>query len=79
MEKLDRFGAKYIRVPCFQNMGSCTYNDICPMLQQFTCDANDASNLNCHCPFKKVNLSFKILLYLFFNYGLKFIYSILRG
>ncbi|XP_071087321.1 ganglioside GM2 activator-like isoform X2 [Haliotis cracherodii] len=43
----------WIQLPCIGNIGSCTYDDICPLLNQIgDCpDSFKAANVPCKCPF----------------------------
>ncbi|XP_072001654.1 ganglioside GM2 activator-like isoform X2 [Engystomops pustulosus] len=49
---------EWISVPCVDNIGTCTYSDVCHLLDTFfkpgqQCPAPLATNgLPCHCPFK---------------------------
>lgn len=49
-------GSTYIRLPCIQNLGSCTYKNVCDMLVGATCpDPLVQYGIPCRCPFKKNN------------------------
>lgn len=42
----------YIEVPCVDNIGSCTYNNICTMLAPIKCPQQLLDlGFTCHCPF----------------------------
>lgn len=42
----------WIKVPCKNNIGSCTYSDVCPMLEDQTCPPQLIKiGLPCQCPF----------------------------
>lgn len=42
----------YIEIPCVDNVGSCTYNDICGMLANVTCPQQLLDlGFTCQCPF----------------------------
>ena len=43
----------WVKVPCIDDIGSCTYDDICQKLKGVTCPgALTKHNITCHCPFK---------------------------
>lgn len=49
--KKKLFGV-FIEVPCVDNFGSCTYNNICPMLANITCPQQLIDmGFTCQCPF----------------------------
>lgn len=40
-----------VEIPCLDNIGSCDYDDICPMLQNITCPPElKKYGIPCHCP-----------------------------
>lgn len=42
----------YVEIPCVDNLGSCTYNNICPMLAKIECPQQLIDlGFTCHCPF----------------------------
>ena len=50
----DVFGS-WLKVPCIDNVGSCTYTDLCPLLSGITCPPSfDQQKVPCKCPFSKV-------------------------
>lgn len=51
-----RVAGKYIKLPCVDQFGSCTYEDLCTILAKITDCPKFIVDLgsNCHCPLKKV-------------------------
>jgi len=50
----------WIKIPCIDNIGSCNYDDICPLLEKAfpTCPPEFLkNNIPCHCPVKKGSYS----------------------
>nr|KAI8751746.1 putative ganglioside GM2 activator [Biomphalaria glabrata] len=47
----------WIAISCTGHVGSCTYDNVCPMLQNL-CPADVAGELPCKCPLKKGNYKF---------------------
>jgi len=46
----------WITVPCIDNVGSCTYDDLCNIMTQFGCPAPFKEyGIPCRCPFAKVS------------------------
>ncbi|XP_065062566.1 ganglioside GM2 activator-like [Rhopilema esculentum] len=44
----------YVKVPCVDNLGSCTYENPCSLLQNVTCpEIFKQHGINCRCPVKK--------------------------
>ncbi|XP_052077961.1 uncharacterized protein LOC127715881 [Mytilus californianus] len=44
---------KYIKIPCIDSFGSCTYDDVCELLDEITCpDPIVKAGIPCQCPFK---------------------------
>ncbi|CAG2248451.1 GM2A [Mytilus edulis] len=44
---------KYIKIPCIDNFGSCTYDDLCELLDEANCpDPLVKAGIPCQCPFK---------------------------
>lgn len=51
--QVEKFGF-WVTIPCEDNVGSCTYPDICSLLPNTTCPAEfQKHNIPCHCPFKQ--------------------------
>ncbi|XP_069131261.1 ganglioside GM2 activator-like [Argopecten irradians] len=51
-----KVGSTYVKLPCIDNFGSCTYDDVCEMLQSVTCpDPFVSAGIDCQCPFKTGN------------------------
>ena len=45
----------WIRIPCINNVGSCTYPDLCDNLSTVTCPLSFVQQkVPCQCPFRKV-------------------------
>jgi len=43
-----------VEIPCIDNVGSCDYSDVCPMLQNITCPPElQKYGIPCHCPISK--------------------------
>ncbi|KAJ8298381.1 hypothetical protein KUTeg_024912 [Tegillarca granosa] len=43
----------WFKIPCINNVGSCTYPNVCQQLQPVTCpDVLTQHGIPCHCPFK---------------------------
>lgn len=43
----------FIGIPCVDNVGSCTYNDVCPLLEKIECPKELIDRgFRCHCPFE---------------------------
>lgn len=53
--EIDRkVGSSWLKIPCFGNIGSCHYDDICDLLAGATCpDPFVTNNIPCKCPFTK--------------------------
>eukprot|EP01105_Mastigella_eilhardi_P027195 TRINITY_DN824_c0_g2_i1.p1 TRINITY_DN824_c0_g2~~TRINITY_DN824_c0_g2_i1.p1 ORF type:complete len:206 (+),score=70.74 TRINITY_DN824_c0_g2_i1:81-620(+) len=50
MEK--QMGSTWVQIPCVDGIGSCTWDDICPLLANETCPSELSQyNIPCHCPF----------------------------
>lgn len=55
-------GDLWIQLPCIDQLGSCTYNDVCTILDNLippgtTCPEPLLTyGIPCHCPFKAVRL-----------------------
>ncbi|CAG5115764.1 unnamed protein product [Candidula unifasciata] len=43
----------WLTIPCIDDMGSCTYDDICPKLAKITCPKQFGTTIPCKCPFTK--------------------------
>ncbi|KAK3788797.1 hypothetical protein RRG08_029245 [Elysia crispata] len=44
----------WIDIPCIDNIGSCTYDDLCSILQKIQCPADlQKQGIPCSCPFNK--------------------------
>jgi len=54
LELMERSG-QFIKIPCIGNIGSCSYNDICGMMQAIQqCPPEFLdNNIPCRCPFNK--------------------------
>ncbi|OWF44268.1 ganglioside GM2 activator-like [Mizuhopecten yessoensis] len=51
-----KVGSTYVKIPCIDNFGSCTYDDVCVLLQSVTCpDPFVKAGIDCQCPFKTGN------------------------
>ncbi|KAL3878363.1 hypothetical protein ACJMK2_030722, partial [Sinanodonta woodiana] len=51
-----KIGGVWNKFPCLGLIGSCHYNDLCPLLSSVTCpDPIVKAGLGCSCPFKKGN------------------------
>ncbi|CAG5129237.1 unnamed protein product [Candidula unifasciata] len=50
-----KVGSIWVKIPCIQNLGSCTYEDLCELLAQITeCPAPLVSaGIPCACPYKQ--------------------------
>lgn len=49
----------WFKIPCINNVGSCTYPNVCQQLQPVTCpDVLTQHGIPCHCPFKANSYSF---------------------
>ena len=47
----------YIKVPCIDHFGSCTYESLCDILQPVECpDEFNKAGVPCKCPFKTVSV-----------------------
>jgi len=61
-----KVGSTWIKIPCIGNIGSCTYDDLCELLQGADCPPPFGANgVPCKCPFtagsyKLPNVSFDI-------------------
>jgi len=43
-----------VEIPCLDNIGSCDYDDICPLLQNITCPPElKKYGIPCHCPIRR--------------------------
>lgn len=48
---------KFVKLPCVDNFGSCTYPDLCLLLEQVQCpDPIVRIGIDCMCPLKAVSL-----------------------
>ena len=48
---------EWIKIPCVDSVGSCSYQDICAFLEEVTCpDPLVKAGIPCKCPFKPVRL-----------------------
>ncbi|XP_060066661.1 ganglioside GM2 activator-like [Ylistrum balloti] len=51
-----KVGSTYVKIPCIDNFGSCTYDDVCELLESVTCpDPFVKAGIDCQCPFKTGN------------------------
>ncbi|XP_005110587.2 ganglioside GM2 activator [Aplysia californica] len=49
-----KIGSTWLKIPCIGNIGSCTYDDICELLQGITCPQPFVSaGIPCQCPFSQ--------------------------
>lgn len=53
-------GEFWVTIPCVDHLyGSCTFKDICQMLEKITCPKELVKRgINCRCPLKKYHLEF---------------------
>jgi len=58
-----KVGFIWINIPCRDNLGSCTYNNICAKLAKIDCpDLLKKYGIPCHCPFAKVTANVRLKL-----------------
>ena len=51
----------WIHIPCVDGVGSCTYDDVCTMVDPSQCpEAFKKHHIPCECPIKAVRLNFGI-------------------
>ena len=61
MEK--QLGSVWIQLPCIDQLGSCTYDDVCTLLDDAIPPGTSCPEplltygIPCHCPFQEVHLS----------------------
>ena len=53
---------KFVKIPCVDNFGSCSYDDLCQLLEQVQCPGPIVKiGIDCKCPLKAVR--FLVMVY----------------